>query len=447
MSSLESRRTKKIRGFRRIFSSIFTKLLLILIIAGIFITLVVWRSFHSGTLQYQEAFQENVAQYLNYLIQDLGSPPNLEKARQIAQQYSLKIRYESPDITWSTSESLPSIDQIHLRRWREFPELQFAYYHGIHLIGLQQGEGIFLFTVDVGQESDRIRKNWILGALVCSIIILLGAYFAIRRILKPIRWLKKGVEQVGEGNLRHRVPEKGSAELRGLSNAFNTMAGRIDHMLQSKEQLLLDVSHEFRSPLTRIKVALEFFPDGSTKNGVRDDVDELEKMVSEILETARLDSEYGHLNLQEVNLNQLLQQTLQIFNHQLSKIYVHPIPPTPSLKLDAERITIVLRNILNNALKYSSSSEKPVEVSQNQDNSNVILRIKNHGRGIPQEELPHIFEPFYRVDKSRSKETGGYGLGLHLCQKIMEAHGGRIEVSSTLSEETTFSLFFSLPKK
>ena len=447
MSSLESRRTKKIRGFRRIFSSIFTKLLLILIIAGIFITLVVWRSFHSGTLQYQEAFQENVAQYLNYLIQDLGSPPNLEKARQIAQQYSLKIRYESPDITWSTSESLPSIDQIHLRRWREFPELQFAYYHGIHLIGLQQGEGIFLFTVDVGQERDRIRKNWILGALVCSIIILLGAYFAIRRILKPIRWLKKGVEQVGEGNLRHRVPEKGSAELRGLSNAFNTMAGRIDHMLQSKEQLLLDVSHEFRSPLTRIKVALEFFPDGSTKNGVRDDVDELEKMVSEILETARLDSEYGHLNLQEVNLNQLLQQTLQIFNHQLSKIYVHPIPPTPSLQLDAERITIVLRNILNNALKYSSSSEKPVEVSQNQDNSYVILRIKNHGRGIPQEELPHIFEPFYRVDKSRSKETGGYGLGLHLCQKIMEAHGGRIEVSSTLSEETTFSLFFLLPKK
>jgi len=296
--------------------------------------------------------------------------------------------------------------------------------------------------VDLGQKQDGIRKKWILVSLIFLILILLGAYFAIRRILKPIRWLKEGVRQVGEGNLRHRVPEKGSAELRGLSSTFNTMAGRIDHMLRSKEQLLLDVSHEFRSPLTRIKVALEFFPDSTIKNDVRDDVDELENMVSEILETARLDSEYGHLNLKEVKIDQLLQQTLQGFNHQLAHFHLHPMPPTPLLSLDVERITIVLRNILNNALKFSSSSSKPVEVSLQRDNSQVVLHIKNFGTVIPQEELPNIFEPFYRVDKSRSKETGGYGLGLHLCQKIMEAHGGRIEVSSSLSDGTTFSLYF-----
>ena len=218
-------------------------------------------------------------------------------------------------------------------------------------------------------------------------------------------------------------------------------------MLQSKEQLLLDVSHEFRSPLTRIKVALEFLAESTVKNDIRDDVDELEKMVSEILETARLDSEYGHLNLQEVNLDQLLQQTARSFNHANAKIDLHPMPATPSLQLDAERITIVFRNLLNNALKYSSKSPKPVEVSLEQDHSQVMIRIKNFGTGIPQQELPYIFEPFYRVDKSRSKETGGYGLGLHLCQKIMEAHGGRIVVSSKLSEETTFSLFFRISKK
>ena len=451
MSSLESRQMKKmkkrIRGLRGFFSSIFTKLLLILIIAGVCITMVVWQSFHGGTLQYQEAFQENVAQYLNYLVQDLGTPPDLEKAQKIARQYSLKIRYESPATIWSTSDSLPRIDQIHLRQWREFPDLNFAHYQGIHLIALQQREGIFLFTVDLGQKHERIHNMWILGALTFLAFILLVAYFAIRKILKPIRWLKEGVRQVGEGNLRHQVPEKGSAELRGLSNAFNTMAGRIDHMLQSKEQLLLDVSHEFRSPLTRIKVALEFLAESTVKNDIRDDVDELEKMVSEILETARLDSEYGHLNLQEVNLDELLQQTAQTFNHQRSRIHMHPMPATPSLQLDAERISIVFRNLLNNALKYSSKSSKPVEVSLEQDHSQVMIRIKNFGTGIPRQELPYIFEPFYRVDKSRSKETGGYGLGLHLCQKIMEAHGGRIVVSTKLSEETTFSLFFRISKK
>ena len=447
MSSLESRRMKSIRGIRRVFSSIFTKLLLILVVAGICITLVISYFFRSGTSQYREAVQENVAQYLNYLVQDLGVPPDLEKAEKIAQQYSLKIRYESPNITWSTSESLPPVDQIQLSRWREFPELHFAHYEGIHLIALQQGEGIFLFTMDLGQNHDKIRNKWILGSLIFLVLILLGAYCAIRWILHPIRWLREGVRQVGEGNLRHRVPEKGSAEMRGLSSTFNTMARRIDHMLRSKEQLLLDVSHEFRSPLTRIKVALEFFPDSTVKNDVRDDVDELEKMVSEILETARLDSEYGHLNRKHVKMDQLLQQTLQGFNHQSAHFHLHPMPPVPSLSLDVERISIVLRNILNNALKYSSSSSKPVEVSLQQVDSRVVLHIKNFGAVIPQEELPHIFEPFYRVDKSRSKATGGYGLGLHLCQKIMEAHGGRIEVSSSLADGTTFSLFFQHPEK
>ena len=433
---------KSTRDIRRIFSSIFTKLLLILIVAGICITLVISYSFRGGTLQFREAVQENVAQYLNYLVRDLGDPPDLEKAVKIAQQYSLKIRYESPNITWSTSESLPPVDLIQLNRWHEIPELHFARYQGMHLIALKQGESVFLFTVDLGQKHERIRKKWILGSLIFLVLILLGAYFAIRWILKPIRCLKEGVRQVGEGNLRHRVPEKGSAELRGLSSTFNTMAMRIDHMLRSKEQLLLDVSHEFRSPLTRIKVALEFFPDSTVKKDVRDDVDELEKMVSEILETARLDSEYGHLNLKEVKIDQLLQQTLQGFNHQLADFHLHPMPPTAPLSLDVERIAIVLRNLLNNALKFSSSSSKPVEVSLQQDDSRVVLHIKNFGTVIPQEEMPYIFEPFYRVDKSRSKETGGYGLGLHLCQKIMEAHGGRIEVSSSLSGGTTFSLYF-----
>ena len=194
-------------------------------------------------------------------------------------------------------------------------------------------------------------------------------------------------------------------------------------------------------------MALEFLPDSTVKNDVRDDVDELEKMVSEILETARLDSEYGHLNRKQVKMDQLLQQTLQGFNHQRAHFHLHPMPPVPSLSLDVERIGIVLRNILNNALKYSISSSKPVEVSLQQDDSRVVVHIKNFGAVIPQEELPHIFEPFYRVDKSRSKATGGYGLGLHLCQKIMEAHGGRIEVSSSLSDGTTFSLFFQHPEK
>jgi signal transduction histidine kinase len=102
--------------------------------------------------------------------------------------------------------------------------------------------------------------------------------------------------------------------------------------------------------------------------------------------------------------------------------------------------------VLNNAIKYSQPDSAPIQISAKTDESYVVVRIRDFGIGIPEEDLAHIFEPFYRVDKSRTKDTGGYGLGLSLCKTIMEAHGGKIEVHSTLQEGTTVSLYFPLTR-
>lgn len=444
MSSSEISKLNPIYWIKKVFRSLFAKLFLILVITGLCIHIVVLSAFRSGTSHYRQAFQENVSQYLNYLVQDLGTPPNYERAKELANHYSLKIHYEGLNESWSTSPSFPPIAEIDFHQWRKFPHLRLGHYRGNYLAAVQTEPGELIFSIDLSHEHEEAREIWIMGVLILLPVILIVAYFAIRRVLRPIRWLNEGVQAVAEGDLKHRVPEKRSDELGDLSKAFNTMTHRIDHMLQSKEQLLLDVSHEFRSPLTRIKVALEFLKDHPAQWGIREDIHELEKMVAEILESARLDSAYGHLNRQKTDLIALIEEVIESCEAPSGRIDFHSLAHSLPLNVDGGRIKIVLRNIINNALKYSSSAPGAVRVSVHQAESHAIIQVQDSGEGIPQEELPYIFEPFYRVDKSRSKATGGYGLGLHLCKKIMEAHEGKIEAAASPSQGTTLSLFLPL---
>jgi signal transduction histidine kinase len=133
-------------------------------------------------------------------------------------------------------------------------------------------------------------------------LILTGAFFSIRWILRPVRWLNQRVREVSRGNLTHRVPLKRSDEFRNLAEAFNDMTDRIRDMLHTKEQMMLDVSHELRSPITRMMIALEFLPDGQAKESIQNDVSEMETMIKEILETARMHHLHSKLKLQSINL-------------------------------------------------------------------------------------------------------------------------------------------------
>jgi signal transduction histidine kinase len=277
-------------------------------------------------------------------------------------------------------------------------------------------------------------------------LILAAAFFVIRHILRPVKWLNTGVKEVSGGNLKHRVPLKRSDELRDLAAAFNNMTDRIRDMLQTKEQLLYDVSHELRTPITRMKVALEFLEDSQAKKSLQSDIEELEKMVSEILETARRQHKYENLKKQRIPLAAFIKQTIVAFENQPPGIESVDLPSEIEVEIDPEQIKTVFENVLNNAIKYSQPDSAPIQISAKTDESYVVVRIRDFGIGIPEEDLAHIFEPFYRVDKSRTKDTGGYGLGLSLCKTIMEAHGGKIEVHSTLQEGTTVSLYFPLTR-
>lgn len=313
---------------------------------------------------------------------------------------------------------------------------------GRYFVKVRHGDGELLFQAARGRAAmDQIQK--VLIILICLFtLVLIMAYLVLRRILKPIRWLTEGVTQVGDGNLEHRVPEKRADEFRDLAEAFNDMVARIRKAMHAREQLLLDVSHELRSPLTRLKIGLEMLPEGSKKESLREDILEMEKMITDILEAARMQHDAGSLNLQSVDLAILIQELGRDFENQLPGLVVRGALAETVIRADYEKAGIALRNVIDNAMKYSRKSDQPVELSLAEKLGYAVIRILDHGIGIPAEDRPYIFEPFYRADKSRTRKTGGYGLGLSMCKTIMAAHGGRIDISSTPNQGTTVSLSF-----
>ena len=436
----------RIKFFNRIIRSVFTKLLTVIILAGICINLVVGGFFWHYRNLAGGPFHKNVVQYLNYLIADMGNPPSPERAREIARQSLLEIRYESPALSWSTSDDLPGALSGRFRAWRQEPNVRLGKYHNRYVIEVDRKPGRFIFGLSQKLQIDSERDRLLVIMFVLLTAILAAAFFALRHILRPVKLLNTGVEQVGRGNLKHRVPLKNADEFRDLAAAFNDMTARIEDMLQTKDQLLLDISHELRTPITRMKVALEFLPESRARKNLQADIVEMEKMVGGILETARLRHKYAELKKQPADLVALLKQTAAAFEKQPPGIVTVDLPQEVILQVDPHQIKTVFENLLSNAFKYCEPESDPVKISLERRATDVIVRVEDHGIGIPQEELAHIFEPFYRVDKSRSKDTGGYGLGLSLCKTIMEAHEGKIEIQSRLKEGTTVCLFFPCSK-
>ena len=433
--------------FNKIIKSVFTKLLVVIFITGICINFVVVGFFWSYRALAGRPFHRNIVQYANYVIEDLGSPPSYQKAKEIARQASLQIHYRGSKTTWSTTGEIPDLRKMHLHGFHGGHNVRAGMYHGRFFLEFNHQNGLFIFEAAGDYEKDPALK-WLLVILLTLLtLILLGAYFSIRRILRPIKWLDHGVQEVSKGNLSHKVPVKKLDELGHLTEAFNEMTTRLREMLQAKERLLQDVSHELRTPLTRMKVALEFLSEGKPRESIHADVVEMEEMITAILESARIHHAHTRLNLQRADLAELINEVIRAYQDHRPGVVFHDASSPATCEIDPEEIKTVLKNIMDNAVKYSRADSAPIDIYLEEASSSLIIRIKDDGTGISEDELPFIMEPFYRADKSRSKDTGGYGLGLSLCKRIVEAHGGKIEVDSTPRKGTTVSLFLPAGNK
>jgi signal transduction histidine kinase len=310
--------------------------------------------------------------------------------------------------------------------------------------------GFFWFLQGPGEHVTRrdleSAHATLLGLLLLVIsTVVLSAHTVLKRLLGPLRELNRGVERLGSGELDVALPVTTRDEFGTLTRGFNEMVGRVRGMVTSRDQLLQDVSHELRSPLARMKVALALLPADQQPAGIDTDIAEMERMIAELLELERVRST-GGVVLERQDLVPIVRDIVESFAPAAPGVTLMSAPPSACLALDADRVRAALRNVLDNAIKYSGPDSRAVEVEVRQSPDAVEVRVRDYGPGIPGADRERVFEAFFRVDRSRTRSTGGYGLGLSLCKRVMHAHGGTIFVEAPASGGSVFVLRFPAPQ-
>ena len=413
-------------------ASIFARLLTIMILMAVTLLLIVgfffvFVVFPGATAEASHAFEQ-------YSEGIAATSPDFQNAKALAHRLSVQIRYEGPRGSWTTADYLPRILEV-----RE-GKVDAPIGHNYYLESSADG-GSYLFAWDFSAHFRDLHTKmlWLLLFLVTGVVCT--AYAFQRRLLRPVRLLDDGVERLSKGDLKVTVPVLTRDEFGVLTDAFNKMVGRVRQMVQARDQLLLDVSHELRSPLTRLKVALALFPEDENRSGMASDLDEMEAMIAELLELERLRDGRG-IHLETHDLVSVIHEVADNYRKGPPGIRIDSPLREVWLDIDKDKIKTVLRNLLENAVKFGLPDSLAVAIDLEQNEDTVTLRIRDDGPGIPNADIANLFEPFYRVDRSRSKKTGGYGLGLSICKRIMEAHGGSIAVTNNPGRGASFTLKF-----
>ena len=270
-----------------------------------------------------------------------------------------------------------------------------------------------------------------------SILVLAGCFFAVTWLVRPIQWIKEGAERIGQGDLDYRIPKVRTDDLGELTVDINRMADDVQGMLEAKQQMLLAISHELRSPLTRTKVALEFLDDNEQKRSILDDIDEMERLITDLLESERLNTRHSTLQRSTVDLAELVRGVVEADFAGERERLEFDLPAEPILyAADETRLRLLVKNLVENALCYTPVGEDPVTLTVECADDTIAISVSDRGPGMSPEQVERATEPFYRADPARCRDTGGFGLGLYLCRRIAEAHGGSLEISSTQDRGT-----------
>lgn len=265
----------------------------------------------------------------------------------------------------------------------------------------------------------------LLWALPALLMVTGCAFGVIRHMVAPLHALAEGAEAFGRGEFEHRVPVIHRDEIGDLALRFNQMAADIQAMLDGKRALLLAISHELRSPLTRARLHAEMVSEGASRDALLLELAQMRDLIAALLESERLGSGHSALQLSDCDLAALVREQAQ------PGVELHIEDGLPTLPLDRMRLQLCLRNLVQNALRHNDASRGAVQVRLARDGAGGRLTVRDFGPGVPAESLAQLGQPFYRPDAARTRHEGGVGLGLCLCRLVAEAHGSRLELRNT----------------
>ena len=283
-------------------------------------------------------------------------------------------------------------------------------------VRIRYGPGYFKFLVPkdrVTSSSARIFALWI---TVPAIIMVIISLIFLKNQTRPITNLARAAERFGKGENIEEFKPSGALEIRQAGHEFDKMRKRIERHLNQRTEMLSGISHDLRTPLTRMKLQLAFIKDKETVNKLTEDINEMEKMLNEYLQF----TSSTHVEKDEIfNLSELISEVIEKYNNENISQNL-----TPRIYFNGRKnlINRCLNNLIDNSLKYANK----VEISLSKKNTNLFIIIDDDGPGIPKNEYENVFKPFYKIDKGRADSKSSVGLGLSISSDIIKSHGGNI---------------------
>ncbi len=443
--------------------------------------------------------------YVDRLAADIGSPPDVAKAQALTARLPLALRIEGPVVNWVSNPQAPGLAgmPMFMRHpmappplaadaandatpdnataatttaaeapawagahpgstaapghggppWREGRphRRRFAVAPEHAWLARSTADGhILQFALDIEGWASRSRS---IGAATLALLLALLAlaWWLVRRwLIQPLLRIGSGAQRFGRGDFSQPIVLQRPDELGALAGQVNRMAADLSSMLEGQRQLLLAISHELRSPLTRARLHAELLDEGGERSALLRDLGQMRDLIADLLESERLARPDSALQREATDGPALaalvasvraeLHPAFPQAEPQLNWLAPADLAQWPSGWVDRTRLALLLRNLLSNAWRHAAQAPTPPELrlawepaasgtSNGDPNGSLLMSLRDYGPGVAPEHLARLAEPFYRPDSARTRSAGGVGLGLHLCRQVAQAHGGRLEVA------------------
>lgn len=318
---------------------------------------------------------------------------------------------------------------------------------------------VYMFnrTSSIKHMIDGLTKQFIIAGIVTFILTAITIFLLSRLLTKPLLRMKHATEKMSRGDLSVSLTTTRNDEIGELAASIQTLASDLHYMKKERSEFLASIAHELRTPLTYVRGYADIVLKEETSPRLRqryltiikDESDYITNLVQDLFLLAQLEKHNFSIQVKEVHLQTFLTRIVTKLNIMSEEKHINVAlicPSSLSIPLDEQRFEQVIVNILTNAYRHSAEhSEITISVTDHQ--THIEISIQDTGEGIPEENIPHIFERFYRVDKARSRATGGTGLGLTIVKEIVELHDGNITVESKINEGTCFTITLPLKKE
>lgn len=349
------------------------------------------------------------------------------------------------------AKDIPRKGKIVEEDWRQEPYI--ASISPIQIEGQNVGYvTMFQDTESVQTLIKRLNEHFLIAGTIAVILTLVIIIFLSKAVTRPLVEMKQATAQISKGKFSVRLPKTGDDELGDLAKSIKSLADELDYLTQERNDFLASISHELRTPLTYIKgysdiVLKRNLPSEEQKKYLKIILEEsvhLSGLIKDLFDLAKIDKNSFVIQKQQIRLDEFLNRIeiklAPAFVEKNMDLVIH-CPKDLLIMADPLRLEQIILNLLDNSIKYSYEGGKTILKARRKKQDTVII-IKDNGKGIPENDLPHIFNRFYRVEKARTRALGGSGLGLAIVKELVHAHGGAITVKSKENEGTEIEIVF-----